>query len=470
MAKNIALTIDVDDSSVQELLSKLGQLQQQLSTVSKAQDGLASSNTQLTGTYKLMSKEVQVIYSRLGQLSKLAATSKTAVTDAAVAIDDGFKEAKRTINATAASFGEMQQITAELGANNLEAAFTGVEDQATSSTSVVDTLINKLKTALELAASVKQVISESVAVAEAPQTAQELDPTVVTNDTRQQGSGDPAGFVQRRLDLAQEKLGFMKSALGQIDAAAELSLQSDLNRIEEKRAAEIAAVNASLSSEEQKQAKLAQINNKYDKQTAEVQKKAKRREQAIAITTALINGALAITQAMAQFGPPPSPAGIAAIATAGVTTATQVAAIAAKQFKRGGYIPFKAGGTIQGPLHSKGGVPFMAGGQLMEAEGGELIVNRNIWSRPDFVRAISNMNASTGGRRFYASGGVVPQVGFNRPTGSSAAEIGEVSAELVEGMRGVIAEEVGSLKVVNNVVDTTNQQTALINQQVESSF
>jgi len=75
-------------------------------------------------------------------------------------------------------------------------------------------------------------------------------------------------------------------------------------------------------------------------------------------------------------------------------------------------VKFQAGGIISGPSHAEGGVPVkMSGGGYVEAEGGELIVNKNIWRRPDYVRAISEMNARTGGVRFYAAGGVLPPLG-----------------------------------------------------------
>lgn len=71
-------------------------------------------------------------------------------------------------------------------------------------------------------------------------------------------------------------------------------------------------------------------------------------------------------------------------------------------------IKLQAGGVLYGNSHAQGGVPIWvkASGGVVEAEGGELIVNKNIWSRPDYVKAISRMNALTGGRDF-ASGGMV---------------------------------------------------------------
>ena len=59
------------------------------------------------------------------------------------------------------------------------------------------------------------------------------------------------------------------------------------------------------------------------------------RQKALSIVSALINGAGAVLQGIAQFGPPPSPLGIASIVAAGIITAAQVAAIASQQFDGG---------------------------------------------------------------------------------------------------------------------------------------
>ena len=71
-------------------------------------------------------------------------------------------------------------------------------------------------------------------------------------------------------------------------------------------------------------------------------------------------------------------------------------------------VKFQKGGVLEGASHSQGGIPIrVAGRQIVEAEGGEIIVNKNIWTRPDYVQKISEMNYRTGGKRF-AAGGVLP--------------------------------------------------------------
>ncbi|MDX2000958.1 MAG: hypothetical protein SFW35_00870 [Chitinophagales bacterium] len=218
----------------------------------------------------------------------------------------------------------------------------------------------------------------------------------------------------------------------------------------------------------QKQLDLGLISQEeYEKKKKDIEKKAFDKKKKQDIIQAIVNGALAITQAFAQLGPIGG-----AIATAGIVanTAAQIAVISKQKFARGGFIPFQSGGMVQGPSHAQGGVSFLSNGRLMEAEGGELIVNRKIWQRPDFVRAISDMNAHTGGKRFFASGGIVPAPIFSTQQAGSANLKAFSSQELVDGLRGVISQEVGSIKVVNNVVDTSAQQSRLVNQQVDNSF
>lgn len=295
----------------------------------------------------------------------------------------------------------------------------------------------------------------------APQKVEGVDTSVETRTdvirVKAQEAGDAFGKMNEVLYLAEQ--------------ISEVRLQNELARIEEKRDAEIEAVNDSVASEEDKKARIESINAKYDKQAEEKKKAAAKREKAFAITRTIIAGAQAAAQGIAQFGPPPSPPGIAALAAAAVTTATQLALIAKQKFAKGGHIPFETGGMIQGASHAQGGVPFMAGGALMEAEGGELIVNRNIWSRPDFVKNISEMNAITGGRRFFAAGGMVPTASPPAYVSSAVMPFETFDNDaMIKGLRGVIAEEVGSIKVVNNVVDTTSQQKRLFNIQTEASF
>lgn len=83
-----------------------------------------------------------------------------------------------------------------------------------------------------------------------------------------------------------------------------------------------------------------------EKLSLKAQKRRFQREKAFNIASALINGAGAIMNAIATFGPPPSPLGIAGIAAAGIVTAAQVAAIASQQFNPSGG---SSGGSVRTP-------------------------------------------------------------------------------------------------------------------------
>lgn len=277
------------------------------------------------------------------------------------------------------------------------------------------------------------------------------------------------GLDDKRLKKAQTGLEIIKEGLGVVGAVFDAQKASQLAAIDEQTNKEIQAVKDSTLSEEDKAKRIEEIKAESDERKQKLEKKAKKKQQKLDIITAVINTALAVTSALGTqpfFPLAPIMAGIAA-----AMGAAQIAAIAKQKYAQGGVIPFEEGGTISGPSHAGGGVPFRVGASLMEAEGGELIVNKGIWRRPDFVRAISDMNASTGGKRFFASGGVVPSVSVAGAAGGSASGQNSIDAqELVLGLRGVIAEEVGTLQVVNNVVDTSAQQTTLYNQQVDNSF
>ena len=82
-----------------------------------------------------------------------------------------------------------------------------------------------------------------------------------------------------------------------------------------------------------------EVSNNLGKQDEKnAQKRAKRQfnvQKALNIVEAGINGAQGVVKAIAQFGPPPSPLGIAGIAAAGIITAAQIAAIASRKFDPG---------------------------------------------------------------------------------------------------------------------------------------
>jgi hypothetical protein len=135
-----------------------------------------------------------------------------------------------------------------------------------------------------------------------------------------------------------------------------------------------------------------------NKQAEKARKEAAEGQKAVAIIQAIINTALAVTQAL---GSSPPPASFILAAAAGAAGAVQIASIAAQKFAFGGIA--ETGGVLNGPSHAAGGIPFSVGGRLgFEAEGGEAIINKK--STEMFKPLLSRINEAGGGVSFQTGG------------------------------------------------------------------
>jgi hypothetical protein len=152
--------------------------------------------------------------------------------------------------------------------------------------------------------------------------------------------------VSEFLGNAQMVLDHVKT----VDALMDEIDQARLNKIEGRREEDLANLDAKMQAElnaegltaEQKTAieeKFAKQKYAVQVQAYEAEEKIKKqqfmRDKAIKLGQVAIDTASAIVKAIAQFGPPPSPAGIAGIASAGVIGVTQALAIANQQYKAG---------------------------------------------------------------------------------------------------------------------------------------
>jgi hypothetical protein len=152
--------------------------------------------------------------------------------------------------------------------------------------------------------------------------------------------------VTEFLGNAQMVLDHVKT----VDALMDEIDQARLNKIEGRREEDLANLDAKMQAELSAEGLTAQqktdIEEKFAKQKYAVQvqayeaeEKIKKqqfmRDKAIKLGQVAIDTASAIVKAIAQFGPPPSPAGIAGIASAGAIGVTQALAIANQQYKAG---------------------------------------------------------------------------------------------------------------------------------------
>jgi hypothetical protein len=121
------------------------------------------------------------------------------------------------------------------------------------------------------------------------------------------------------------------------------------------------------------------------------------------LSLAVIDGFKAVTSSLSQspvaIGPVPNPVGIASLTFAIVTSAANIAKIAASKFEApGGGAKTEApksagsayaeGGLLQGPSHDLGGIRTSLG----ELEGGEFVVNRR--STANFMPLLNQINAA----------------------------------------------------------------------------
>lgn len=140
--------------------------------------------------------------------------------------------------------------------------------------------------------------------------------------------GDALGVNKDSVDEISQNLQAVQSIVNGVQDLANNISQAKLNNIENERNAEIDAVNASVASEEEKQAQISEINKRANREKYEAEKAAFETNKATAIILAIINTAQAI---IAQFSNPTPYAGIVLAALAAATGAAQIAVIASTQ-------------------------------------------------------------------------------------------------------------------------------------------
>ena len=218
-------------------------------------------------------------------------------------------------------------------------------------------------------------------------------------------------------------------------------------------------------SEEQFKQQKEKIDQEANQKQLAAEKEDFNKRKRIDLLQVIINTALAVTKAIAQFGPPPSPPGIIAIASAVALGAIQAGVIASKKFKKGG--------ELVGPSHEQGGIK--AGS--VEFEGGEGVVNKQSMRSSDRMtitgtprQIASEINAYKGygvrfpgsNKKMFAHGGTVPTPNilpaaspgeFDSPEILTRQEVGEL---IVEGLNDQ------TIQVVETDITDTQNDVAII--------
>ena len=247
--------------------------------------------------------------------------------------------------------------------------------------------------------------------------------------------------VQDQKKLAED-IGKRALALAQTASDALFKLEQEnqerqtekrLEELENQEREQLALVEGNAIAEEQVREEFAAQREQIEREQFE---KGKQRQ----IAQAVINAALAITNALATTQPL-IPGGIIAAAAVAATTAIQIATIAAQQYAHGGLIapsdsdtPKAESGIFVGPSHARGGINTRLSGRLVNVEGGEyyerladgssVVINKRSTSRfasalraqagknyAGKLQALSAINEMGGGVPLYATGGLIAPMG-----------------------------------------------------------
>lgn len=229
--------------------------------------------------------------------------------------------------------------------------------------------------------------------------------------------------LARALGVSDEEMKQIKDhalqAAGQIfNSIAQLSnnatqrrLKDELDAIEKEAESEKAIleskVESGVISQKEYEKKLAEIDEQTAERKEQANKEAFEKQKRWNIAQALMNAAMAITKTFAEYGGTPIAWVMSAITAA--TTAAEIAVIASQKYARGG--------ELHGPSHAQGGIKGFVGNQHIEAEGGEVIINKRSSAKHRKLLSLINSDngwgddfakaRSGGSGRFFARGGMI---------------------------------------------------------------
>jgi len=187
-------------------------------------------------------------------------------------------------------------------------------------------------------------------------------------------------------------------------------------------------------------------------------------QKAAAIGSTIIDTQQAIGRIQARFaGNPPVAAALTAAQIAqGVV---RVATIAAQQPPE-----FAEGGVLEGPGHDRGGIKLRSRGRVVgEAEGGEVILTKNVSRRPALLAQASRINQLAGGkplmpRAKMQDGGIVQgrQLAITeRLTSDGAAETNSLLRTIASQIAQPPVVSVKEINTVSNRVRVLENQARL---------
>lgn len=165
--------------------------------------------------------------------------------------------------------------------------------------------------------------------------------------------------VQKKYDEMEELAQKHKDNMNEIEDELSTARGDRRQHLIDALSTEIDAQRRALSEQQKAEREKEKIEKRSDK--LELQRKKEQKRQSL--ITAVINAAMAISQAAANKWPVPA---IPLMALATAVGAAQVAAISSQHYANGG--------LLQGPTHAQGGIKVTPN---VEVEGGEYVTNRS---------------------------------------------------------------------------------------------
>lgn len=238
--------------------------------------------------------------------------------------------------------------------------------------------------------------------------------------------------AQQQLQNASQQLSEIQSkaqqTAQQLDSATGARRDYLLGKLAKERAEteRLAAVKAKAAAEEKKQQQEA---HRLQKIGMELTAASALATNVAAAASAVYAGIKAVEKGTESA---PFPFNLIAIAA---SVAAVVAAVAsAKQLATA--VKYEAGGMIEGPSHSRGGVPFMVAGRPgFEAEGGEFIVRKSVVAQPGILPMLHQINnmgrvrVAASPSSYFADGGLLSKGAGVSGGYASASSVAGLQAE-----------------------------------------
>lgn len=142
---------------------------------------------------------------------------------------------------------------------------------------------------------------------------------------------------------------------------------------------------------------IAEIERKKAEDEKKIRRDAWEKEHKLALTNAIIQGATATLAAYSSGAAYPffgTATGAIFAALAAAVAAVQIGIISSQKS------PYAKGGILRGASHAQGGIQYAVGGNVVELEGGEAVINKRSMAIPEYRSMASAINVAGGGVPF----------------------------------------------------------------------